>query len=161
MKKSSTYQNTPMYFADAAGEYLEYIKKEHPEHFMESVAQATQRKITVASLDLVAVERTDVFVYSELLIQWREADNQMRRVVPDNMVVIAARKPVVNTNFAIPFQSAKPFLVMEYVSKSNSRKEYQESYYKYQDELKVPYYLLFYPEAQELTLFKYNKRKRK
>jgi Uma2 family endonuclease len=158
MKPSSTYQNTPMYFADAAAEYLEYIKKKHPEHFMESVAQATQRKITVAGLDLVAAERPDFYVYSELLIQWRDAKNKMRRVVPDNMVVVARRKPVVSTNFAIPIQPAKPFLVMEYVSKSNSRKDYQKSYDKYQNELKVPFYLLFYPEAQELSLFELNER---
>ena len=159
MKPPSTYQDTPMYFADAAAEYLEYIKKKHPEHFMESLAQSTQRKITVASLDHVATERADVFVYSELLIQWRDDENQMRRVVPDNMVVIAQRKPQVSTNFAIPIQPAGPFVVMEYVSKSNSRKDYQESYDKYRVELKVPYYLLFYPEAQELSLFKLNKRK--
>ena len=159
MKEPSTYQNTPLYFADAAEEYLEFIKKKHPEHFMESVAQATQRKITVTSLDLVAAERADVFVYSELLIQWRDEKNKMRRVVPDNMVVIADRKPQVSTNFAIPIQRSRPFLVMEYVSKSNSRKDYQESFDKYQAELKVPFYLLFYPEAQELTLFEYKKRK--
>jgi Uma2 family endonuclease len=161
MKKPSSYRNTPMYFADAAAEYLEYIKREHPEHFMESVGQATQRKITVASLDLVAAERPDVFVYSELLIQWRDEKDKLRRVVPDNMVVIADRKPQVSTNFAIPFQRSRPFFVMEYVSKSNSRKDYQKSFDKYEAELKVPYYLLFYPETQDLTLFKLNKRKSK
>ena len=66
---------------------------------------------------------------------------------------------MVSTNFAIPIQPSRPFVVMEYVSKSNSRKDYQESFDKYQAELKVPFYLLFYPEAQELTLFKLNKRK--
>ena len=77
------------------------------------------------------------------------------------MVVIADRKPEVSTNFAIPIQPPRPFFVMEYVSKTNSRKDYQESYDKYEAELKVPYYLLFYPETQELTLFKLNKRKGK
>src|SRR5665213_3163034 len=84
MKEPSALQMTAMYFADAAEEYLNFLKKEHPEHFMESVAQAAQRKITVASLDLVAAERPDVHVYSELLIQWRDKENEMRRVVPDN-----------------------------------------------------------------------------
>jgi Uma2 family endonuclease len=64
----------------------------------------------------------------------------------------------VSTNFAIPVQPARPFVVFEYVSKSNSRKDYQKSYDKYEIELKVPYYLLFYPDAQELSLYKFNKR---
>ncbi len=158
MKKQSTYQMTQMYFNDAAQEYLEFLKEAHPEHFMESVAQATQRKITVASLDFVVVERPDVHVYNELLIQWRDEKNKLRRVVPDNMVVVAEKKPKVSTNFAIPIQAARPFVVFEYQSKSNSRKDYQQSYDKYEIELKVPYYLMFHPDEQELTLFRFNKR---
>ena len=96
MKEPSAFQNSVLYFDEAADEYLAFLKKEHPEHFMESVGQATQRKITVASLDLVAAERADVFVYSELLIQWRDEKNKLRRVVPDNMVVIADKKPKVS-----------------------------------------------------------------
>ena len=161
MKEPSAFQMTPMYFADAAEEYLDFIRKEHPEHFMESVAQATQRKITVASLDLVAAERPDVHVYSELLIQWRNEKNKLRRVVPDNMVVIAEKRPKVSTNFAIPIQPARPFVVFEYVSKTNRRKDYQQSYDKYEIELKVPYYLMFYPDAQELSLYEFSRRKGK
>jgi Uma2 family endonuclease len=152
---------TPMYFADAAEEYLKFLRKEPPEHFMESVAQATQRKITVASLDLVAAERPDVHVYSELLIQWRDDKNRMRQVVPDNMVVVAEKRPKVSTNFAIPIQPARPFFVLEYVSKSNRRKDHQKSYDKYEIELKVPYYLMFYLDDQELSLYKFDKRKGK
>jgi hypothetical protein len=107
MKRVSAFMNTALYFDDAAEEYLEWIKREHPEHFMESVAQSTQRQITVASLDLVAAERPDVFVYSELLIQWRDAENELRRVVPDNMIVIAEKRPKVDTSFAIPIQPAR------------------------------------------------------
>ena len=161
MKEPSTFQNTPLFFEQAADEYLDFIKKKHPEHFMESVGQATQRKITVASLDLVAAERPDVFVYSELLIQWRDDEKKLRRVVPDNMVVIAEKRPKVSTNFAIPIQPARPFFVLEYVSKSNGRKDYQKSYDKYEAELKVPYYLMFHPDHQELTLYELNKRKGK
>ena len=161
MKEPSPIQMTAIYFADAAEEYLNFLRKKHPEHFMESVAQATQRKITVASLDLVAAERPDVHVYSELLIQWRDKENELRRVVPDNMIVVAEKKPKVSTNFASPIQPARPFFVLEYVSKSNGRKDYQKSYDKYEAELKVPYYLIFYPDAQELSLYKFNKRKGK
>ena len=161
MKEPSAFQMTSLYFDDAAEEYLNFLKREHPEHFMESVGQATQRKITVASLDLVAAERSDIHVYSELLIQWRDAENEMRRVVPDNLVVVAEKRPKVTGNFAIPIQPARPFVVFEYVSEASSGKHYQQSYHEYEVELKVPYYFLFYPDAQELTLFKYNKRKGK
>lgn len=69
MKKPSAFENTALYFDAAAQEYQEFLEREHPEHFMESVAQSTQRKITVASLDLVAAERADFHVDNELLIQ--------------------------------------------------------------------------------------------
>ena len=159
MPKPSPFEMSAIYFAEAADEYLAFIRKKHPEHFMESVAQATQRKITVASLDLVALERPDVHVYSELLIQWRNEENKLRRVVPDNMVVVAEKKPKVSTNFAIPIQPARPFFVLNYVSLSNKRKDYQQSYNKYEVELKVPYYLHFDLDNQELALFGYDKRK--
>lgn len=50
-------------------------------------------------------------------------------------------------------QPVGPFWTLDYVSKHSERKDYQESFRKYERELKVPYYLVFYPEAQELTLF--------
>jgi hypothetical protein len=49
--------------------------------------------------------------------------------------------------------------VLEYVSKTNHRKDYEASFHKYERELKVPYYLVFYPEVGELTLYRHNKRK--
>ena len=161
MKEPSAYQMTPMYYNDAAEEYLEFLKKEHPEHFMLSVAQATQRHLTDTSLDFVAARRPDMHVYSELLIQWRDHKNRMRRVMPDNMVVLAEKKPKVNTNFAIPIQPAGPFLVIEYVSKANPRKDYHKSYDKYEAELKVPYFLLYYADDQKLSLLEFDKRKGK
>ena len=45
---------------------------------------------------------------------------------------------------------------MEYVSNSSKRKDYGESMKKYEHELKVPYYLLFYPDNQELSLFRHD-----
>src|SRR5262249_23491721 len=44
-------------------------------------------------------------------------------------------------------------MVLEYVSKNNKRKDYEDNFRKYERELKVPYYLLFYPDNEELTLF--------
>jgi hypothetical protein len=57
------------------------------------------------------------------------------------------------TNFATLLQPAGPFLVLEYVSKHSVRKDYEISYEKYEQELRVPYYLVFYPDADELSLF--------
>ena len=161
MNEPSAYQMTQMYFNDAAEEYLEFLKKEHPEHFMLSVAQATQRHLTDTSLDFVAAERPDMHVYSELLIQWRDEKNKMRRVVPDNMVVLAEKKPKVNTNFAIPIQATGPFMVFENWSKDNPRKDYQKSYDKYEAELKVPYFLRYYADDQKMSLLEFDKRKDK
>lgn len=41
---------------------------------------------------------------------------------------------------------------MEYVSPSNYRKDYVDSFRKYERELKVPYYLIFNPDRLELDL---------
>src|SRR5262249_45585831 len=62
-------------------------------------------------------------------------------------------------SFNIPLEPARPIWVMEYVSKGNRRKDYEESLHKYERELKVPYYLVFYPDNQELTLYHHNGRK--
>jgi Uma2 family endonuclease len=69
------------------------------------------------------------------------------------MVVLHLEKIRADGSFDVELQPAPPFWVLEYVSKSNPRKDYEDSYRKYEKELKVPYYLLFYPEEQELTLF--------
>src|SRR5262249_44214572 len=47
-----------------------YLRSLPPEHFMEATAQATQRKITLESLDVLRVHRPDVQVFNELLVQY-------------------------------------------------------------------------------------------
>ena len=47
-----------------------YLKSLPLEHFMESTPQATQRKITVSSFDLIYVSRKDVQCFNELLVQY-------------------------------------------------------------------------------------------
>ena len=47
-----------------------YLRSLPPEHFMEATAQATQRKITLESLDLLHARRPDVQVFNELLVQY-------------------------------------------------------------------------------------------
>lgn len=134
-----------------------YLRSLPLEHFMEATAQATQRKITVESFDLIRLDRPDVQCFNELLVQYpvpgRDPD-EPARVVPDNMVVVHPEPVRADRSYMLPLQPAGPFLVLEYVSQSNRRKDYDDSYKKYERDLKVPYYLLFYPDNEELTLFR-------
>lgn len=138
----------------------EYLRSLPPEHFMEATAQATQRKITLESLDLVHAQRSDVQVFNELLVQYPFGRPQkIRKVVPDNMVVLCPEPIKAGTSYDLPLQPVGPFWTLEYVSQSSQRKDNEESFRKYERELKVPYYLLFYPDGPELTLFKLGSKK--
>jgi|SRR5579883_869511 len=134
-----------------------YLKSLPLEHFMESTTQATQREITLESFALIRVSRPDVQCFNELCVIYpipgKDPDSP-GQVVPDNMVVIHSKAIVAEGSYMTPLQPVGPFLVLEYVSKSSVRKDEETSYSKYEKELKVPYYLLFYPDADELTLFK-------
>lgn len=135
----------------AAQEYLHSLPLEH---FMEATAQATQREITLASLALLKARRDDVQVCNELLIQLRLAGETIQ-VVPDNMV-IRSRVPMrAVSSFNVALEPAGPFWVLEYVSESNRRKDYEESFEKYERYLRVPYCLIFDPDHQELRLYRH------
>ncbi|MBV9122175.1 MAG: Uma2 family endonuclease [Planctomycetes bacterium] len=137
-----------------------YLKSLPLEHFMESTSQATQRKITWDSLGLLHLRRPEVRVFNELLVQYPlRGRRKLGQVVPDNMVVLTTERLRAVTSYNVPLEPARPFWVFEYVSKTNRRKDYEESFRKYKRELKVPYYLVFYPEAGEWTLYRHNKRK--
>ena len=136
-----------------------YLKGLPPEHHMEATPQATQRKITLASLDLVHARRPEVQLFNELLIQYPHGRlRQIRQVVPDNMVVLHPEPIRAYGSYDLPLQPVGPLWVLEYVSKGSERKDYEDSFRKYERELKVPYYLLFYPDNQELTLFHHGGR---
>jgi Uma2 family endonuclease len=144
-------------YARAAQEYLRGLPLEH---FMEATGQATQRKITLESLDLVQLRRPDVHVFNELLVQYPvRGRRKPGQVVPDNMVVLTEGRIRARSSYNVSLEPAPPFWVMEYVSPDNRRKDYEDSFKKYERELKVPYYLVFYPDDQELSLFRHNKRK--
>jgi Uma2 family endonuclease len=147
-------------YENAAQAYLHLLRTEHPEHFMEATSQAYQRKITLESLDLVSAQNPQVQVFNELLVQYPHGRPQrIRQVVPDNMVAIHPEPLRAAGSYNVPFQPVGPFWVMEYVSRESQRKDYEDSFAKYERELKVPYYLLFYPDNQELTLFRHTGRK--
>jgi Uma2 family endonuclease len=137
-----------------------YLRSLPPEHFMESIAQARQRAITLASFALVQARRKDVQVFNELLVQYpRRQRHRLGQVVPDNMIVLCDQPVQATGSFNLPLESAGPFWVFEYVSKTDPRKDYKETFDKYERDLKVPYYLIFYPDTQDLTLYRHNGRK--
>ena len=122
---------------------------------MEATPQATQRAITLASLALVQVRRPEVQTFNELLVQYSLSDRTKKgQVVPDNMVVVWPEPIKAFGSYDVPCQPTAPFLMLEYVSKGSKRKDYEENFQKYERELRVPYYLLFYPDVQELTLYR-------
>jgi Uma2 family endonuclease len=132
----------------------DYLRKLPLEHFMESTTQAGQREITLESLALVRAVRPEVQVFNELLVQYPlPRRRKPRQVVPDNMVVVCKQPIKAVGSFNLPLQPVGPFWVLEYTSKHTKRKDYEDNMHKYEHELKVPYYLLFAPDADELTLY--------
>jgi Uma2 family endonuclease len=144
-------------YAEAAQAYLRSLP---PEHFMEATAQATQREISLESFALIKAQRPEIHMFNELLVQYPyRREKKPHQVVPDNMVVVWKGEIKAETSYDVPLQPVPPLLVMEYVSRHSKRKDYEESFHKYERELKVLYYLLFYPEDQELTLYHHTGRK--
>ena len=75
------------------------------------------------------------------------------------MVVLHDRPLRVEGSYDVPLQPVSPFWVLEYVSKNSRRKDYELSMDKYEHQLKVPYYLLFVPDEQEMTLYRHTGEK--
>jgi hypothetical protein len=152
MRAEQSRTELEAFYRAAAQEYLERLPLRH---FMEASDQAGQREITLESLAVVRAKRADVHVFNEMLVQYPSPrkGKKPRQVVPDNMVVIHPGPLEAEGSYDLPLQPAGPFWVLEYVSKSSHRKDYDQNMVKYERELKVPYYLLFEPEAQELSLY--------
>jgi Uma2 family endonuclease len=132
-----------------------YLRSLPPEHFMEAVPQAVQRKIFVESMDIVHEYRPDIQTFNELLVQYPVKEQKKpRQVVPDNMVVVHDQPIVAEGSFDVPLQPVKPLWMLEYVSRSNKRKDYDDNMKRYEHELKIPYYLLFQPDVLEMTLYR-------
>src|SRR5437667_11938343 len=82
-----------------------YLHSLPPEHFMEATPQATQREITVESLALVKAHRPDVQYFNELLLQYPFGRQQeIRQVVPDNMVAVHPEPLQAIGSYDLPFQ---------------------------------------------------------
>jgi Putative restriction endonuclease len=135
----------------AAQEYFESLPLEH---FMESTPHATQRKITLESFDLIKLERPELEMCSELLIQY-PMNGGLGQVCPDNMLLETETPLEALGSFNLPFESGRRILwTFEYVSPDSHRKDYIENARKYGRELKIPYYMVFDPHAKELDLFR-------
>jgi Uma2 family endonuclease len=140
-----------VHYAEYAREYMRNLPLEH---FMEPTSQARQREITLESFAVLRVVRSDVHVYNELLVQYPlRGRKRPGQIVPDNMIVFYDGPLDVDISYDVPVQPAQPFWVMEYVTRNCKRKDYGASPRKYERELKVPYYLLFHPDDQKLTLY--------
>src|SRR4051794_23236011 len=138
----------------------EYCASLPLEHFMEGTNQAFQRLITLVAFQQIQARRPDVQPFNELLIQYEYGRPAKRRqVVPDNMVVVHPEPIKAKGSYDVPLQPVKPFFVLEYVSPGNPRKDYEDSHEKYEKHLKIPYYLIFYADNEELTLFKHDGRR--
>src|SRR5262245_49870716 len=75
-------------------------------------------------------------------------------------MVVVSKEPIqADGSYDLPIEKVRPFWVLEYVSRHNLRKDYEISLAKYERDLKIPYYLVFYPEAQEMSLFRLTRRK--
>ena len=145
---------------DYEAEARAYMRRLPLESFMEAIPSATQREITLESLALLKVRRPDVQVFNELMVQYpRPGRRKQGQVVPDNMVVLSDQPIRAEGSFSVPDQPARPFWVLEYVSKSNQRKDYVDSFDKYEQDLQVPYYLVFYPDNQDVTLYRHTGKK--
>jgi Uma2 family endonuclease len=136
----------------AAQDYLASLPLEH---FAEATPHATQRQITVQSLKQIEARRPDVHVFNELLVQYHH-NNQLRQVVPDNMVVLGELDDHGRTNYAVELEPARLLWTIDYVSAGNKRKDYADHFRKYEQELKVPYYLIYNPDTQDLRLYRHD-----
>ena len=139
------------FFERAAWEYYDTLPLEH---FMESLVQSTQRKITLDAFGLIHITRPDIWCYSELLIQWviDEKNRKLGRVVPDNLIVRHPSQISMTSSFNLSIEDAKPFMALEYVSNTSQKRDYEEKIEIYREKLKIPYYLTHEPD--ELRLYR-------
>src|SRR5262245_27288445 len=87
----------------------DYLRKQRLENIMEATPQATQRKITLESFDLVHVHRPDIQCFNELLVQYPvKGRKKLGQVVPDNMVVIHDQPIQAVGSYDVPLEPVRP-----------------------------------------------------
>jgi hypothetical protein len=145
-------------YYDEAQKYLASLTDEN---HMESTPQATQRRITLASLELVERQMPRVHLFNELLVQYPLPNTTTTgTVVPDNLVVLHDGELQVRGSYDVPLHPGRLFWALEYVTRGSKRKDYDRNMELYEQALRVPYYLLFQPEALEMSLYRLNTRRK-
>ncbi len=155
MSQSTTARLTAADYDRLAAEYLHSLPLEH---FMEGQPHAFQRRITLDSLTALQSRRTDFDFFNELLVQY-PFDGENRQVVPDNMVIRGTpTERQDRSSYAVELEEEHPFITFEYISPSaeRRRKDYEESFRKYEQELRVPYCVFFDPAREELRVYRHN-----
>jgi Uma2 family endonuclease len=157
MVPPGTPRDLRQFYEEEAQKYFDSLPLEH---FMEATDHAHQREITLESFAVIRAGRPDIQCFNELLVQYPRGEGEpLGRVVPDNFVVTHPEPLGSMTNFGTPFLPVGPFLVFEYVSKAHVQKDYEDHFRRYEQDLRVPYYLLSYRDNQELSLFKRGRKK--
>jgi Uma2 family endonuclease len=133
---------------------LEYLERLPPEHFMEATTQSVQRALIENALGQIAEQRPDFHYFNELLVQ-QFVRGHLVQVVPDATVILGDLKDHRRSCYQ-PEMELPLFWVLEYVSPSGRNTEYMEKRQCYEQDLKVPYYLIHDPEAAPLVLCLYH-----
>ena len=137
----------------------EYARSLTIENLREATPQATQRKITLESFDLLAVRRPGVQCYNELLVMepyiGRSGEKEILRVCPDNMLVLSAQ-PIVDKGYYVIEHQQPIFMVLEYVSPHGQRKDYDLNFRKYEAHIRPNYALIFDPAENDLRVFRHD-----
>jgi Uma2 family endonuclease len=139
-------------YEQAAQDYLDGLTLEH---FMEATPHAAQREITLESFAVLKLRLPGIELCNELLVQ-SPVNDHLCQVCPDNMVILSDEPLSAMGSFNTPFEPGRILWVLEYVSASTRRKDYHDNFQKYQNELKIPYYLIFDPERHDLRLYHHN-----
>jgi len=125
------------------------------EQYMESPHQQMQRRITLASFDLIHAARPDIWCHNELLVQYPQSNDvrDIGRVVPDNLILVAAGPIQGRIAFNTPYEAGDMVMAMEYVSEESKKKDFETNMARY-ERLKIGHYLIFDPVAKTVHLFK-------
>ena len=99
-------------------------------------------------------------MFNELLVQYPlPGQKKLGQVVPDNMVVLHDGPIDAQLSFSLPLVQPGPFWILEYVSKHSRQKDYVDNLRRYEQDLKVPYYLLFDCDTKALSLYRHDGEK--
>jgi Putative restriction endonuclease len=77
------------------------------------------------------------------------------RLLRENIMVLSSKPIMAYSSFTSPSEPSEPICVLEFASQSGKRKDYDDIFDKCEIK-KVPYYLIFHAEQQELTKYRHD-----